>query len=185
MPVLPDLRSLYEAADAVDRTAGTVEADTASLARMIDGLPWRGPRRDLIAGSATLAVGAAGGQAAEERALARALRALAIDVEHELRVLAELADRARRHLEELLRRARALVEATAAVVADAAAQVGPRVVIEVVTFDPVGALREARRLADQAVDRMRSVMVRLHTLPEPRDPAWRQLGPEILGWRPA
>ncbi len=51
-------------------------------------------------------------------------------------------------------------------------------------MDPVGALREAKHLAQQAADGLRSIALRLQTLPEPHDPRWRQLGPEILGWRP-
>lgn len=184
MPVLPDLRALHTAADAVDRAADTVEADAASVAGLVGGLPWRGPRRELVVGGANAAVGVARGQAAAERELARALRQLALDVEHELRLLAALADRARRHLEDLLRRARALVAATADAVAAAAARVASRVLFEVVTLDPVGALREAKELAERAVETARRITVRLQSLPSPADPAWRQLAPEILGWRP-
>lgn len=184
MPVFPDLRALHAAADAVDRAASMVESDAASVAGLVDGLPWRGPRRQIVVGGATAAVGVARGQAAAERELARALRQLALDVEHELRLLAALADRARRHLEDLLRRARALVAATADAVAAAAAQVGTRVLFEVVTFDPVGALREARELAERALETAWRITVRLQALPVPHDPAWRHLGPELLAWRP-
>ena len=184
MPVLPDLRALHTAADAVDRAADTVEADAAGVARLVDDLPWRGPRREVAAGGARAAVLAARGQVAAERDLARALRQLAIDVEHELQVLAALAARARRHLEELLHRARALVAATADAVAGAVARAGAQVLFEVVTMDPLGALREARQMAERAGEILRSVSLRLQALPEPSDPVWRRLAPVILGWRP-
>lgn len=184
MPFLPDLQALHVAADAVDRTAATVEADASSVSGLLDGLPWLGPRRELVVGGARMAVGVARGQAAEERELARALRQLAVAVERELQVLAALAARARRHLEELLQRARALVAATADAVATAAARAGTRILFEVMTFDPMGALREARQAAERAVDTARSITARLQALPVPHDPGWRQLGPEILGWRP-
>jgi len=184
MPIVPDLRSLATAADAVDRTAATVDADVAAVDRLVGELPWRGPRREMVVASATTAVGVARGQVAAERALARALRQLALDVEHELRVLADMAARARRHLEELLQRAQALVAATADAVASAVTHGLTRVVAAIVTADPAAALREARHIADQAARSMQAIVVRLGTLPEPHDPAWRQLGPIILGWRP-
>lgn len=184
MPVLPDLRALVTAADAVDRVAATVEADAGGVARLLEELPWHGPRRHAVGGGARLAVGAARGQVAAERDLARALRQLALDVEHELAVLAALAARARRHLEDLMHRARALVAAAADAVAGAAAQVGTRLVLEVVTLDPLGALREARAMAERAGEILRSVVVRLQTLPDPSDPVWRELGPMVLAWRP-
>ncbi len=183
MPLLPDLSVLHAAADVIDRTAATVEADAAAAAALVDGLPWRGPRREVVAATTRAAGGVAHGQAAAERDLARALRQLAVEVEHELQVLRELAGRARRRLEDLLGQAQGLADATASAVAAAAEAVG-RVVVEVVTGDPVGALRQARRLADQAADRVRRIAARLHSLPEPHDPSWRQLGPEILGWHP-
>lgn len=184
MPVLPDLGVLYAAADAIDRTAATVEADAASVDRLVDALPWRGPRREVVAGGARVAVGVARGQAGAERELARALRQLALDVERELQVLAELAARARHHLEDLLQRAQALVAATADAVAAAAASIATRVLLEVATLDPAGALREARQLAEEALDRLRRITLRLHSLPARSDPIWRRLAPEILGWRP-
>jgi hypothetical protein len=138
----------------------------------------------VVGGAAHAAVGVARAQAGAERELARALRQLALDVEDELRFLAALADRARRHLEELLRRARSMVEAAADAVTDAVAQLATHVLLEVVTLDPGGAVREARVLAEQALDRWRSITLRLQTLPEAHDPQWRRLGPEILAWRP-
>jgi len=183
MPVLPDLRALHIAADAVDRAADTVQADADGVARLLHDLPWRGPRREFVADSTEAAVLVARGQVAVERDLARALRQLALDVEHELQMLAALAARARRHLEELLHRARALVAATAEAVAGAAARAGT-FLFEVATMDPLGALREARHLADRASEILRSIAVRLQTLPEPSDPVWRRLAPAILGWRP-
>lgn len=184
MAILPDLGALRSAADAIDATAAVVDADAAMVAQRIEALPWTGLRRQTVVGSTLVAVGAARGQADAERELARALRRLAGEVEQELRLLAELAARARRHLEDLLRRARALVEQAWSAVADAAARVG-EIVVDVLTFDPSAALREARALADQAVDRLRQVTDRLGTLPEPHDPVWRRLGPEVLSWRPA
>lgn len=184
MSVLPDLRALHTAADAVDRAADIVEADATGVAGLLDDLPWRGPRREVAAGGARAAVLAARGQVGAERSLARALRQLALDVEREVQVLAALAARARRHLEDLLHRARALVAATADAVAGAAARIGTHVLFEVVTMDPLGAWREARQLAERAGEVLRSVTLRLQTLPEPTDPVWRQLGPVILGWRP-
>ncbi len=178
MPVRPDLRALTLAADALDRSAGAVEADAAGVDQLVGGLPWHGPRRDVVGRSVEVATGAA------RSAPAWALRQLALDVEHELRVLAALADRARRHLEDLFRQAHALVRATADAVADLAAQGVARIAWEVVTLDPAGALAEARALADQAHDRLASVTLRLAALPEPHDVAWRRLGPEILAWRP-
>jgi len=186
MSVLPDLQALRTAADAVDRTAVTVESDAASVDRLVDAIPWRGPLRNRVVGDAKTAVGVAHGQAAAERELARALRQLSLEVERELAVLAALAAlaaRARRHLEDLLHQAQALVSATADAVANAAAQ-GARILVAVVTADPTAALREARQIASKAVHDMQRITVRLHTLPEPHDPAWRRLGPEILGWRP-
>jgi ABC-type transporter Mla subunit MlaD len=184
MSLLPRVAELYRAADAVDATAAAVEADMANVTLLIEGLPWRGNRREVAHAAAAAATSAGRQQAAAERDLARALRRLAGDVEQELRVLADLARRARTHLEDLLRRARALVEAAAGVVAEAAARAATRVVVEVMTFDPVGALREARAMADEAADRVRRITMRLASLPEPSDPQWRRLGPEILGWRP-
>ena len=183
MPVLPDVRALITAADAVDRSADAVEADAAGVGRLVDALPWHGPRRPVVAGSAVGAVALGRAQVEAERALARALRVLAGEVEHELRVLAELAARARRHLEELLQRARGLVAATADAVARAAAGLAG-FVAEVMTLDPLGALREAQQLADEAEEILRSVVQRLNALPEPHDPAWRHLGPATLSWRP-
>jgi ABC-type transporter Mla subunit MlaD len=184
MPILPSVGELYRAADAVDATAALVEVDMANVARLVEGLPWRGNRREVAHAAVTAATSAGLQQAAAERELARALRRLAGDVERELRVLADLAQRARRHLEDLLRRAKALVEAAAAIVAEAAARTAARVVVEVMTFDPVGALCEARAVADEAADRLRRITMRLGSLPEPSDPQWRRLGPEILGWSP-
>lgn len=183
MPSNPDVRSLRAAADAVDRSADAVEADAAATARLVEGLPWHGPRRQVVVNGALGAVAVGRAQAEAERALARALRQLAAEVEHELRVLSELAARARRHLEELLRRARSVAAATADAVTRAAAGVGS-IVAEVMTLDPLGAVREARQLADEAEGILRSVVQRLQTLPEPHDPAWRHLGPALLGWRP-
>lgn len=184
MPLLPDLQALRAAADAVDGTAATVEADAGHVGGLVDGLPWRGLRREVTARAAGAALAAAAGQAAAERDLARALRELALEVEHELRMLAALAARARAHLDELLRRARALVEATGRAVADAAAAAVARVVVEVMTFDPAGALNEARQLAEEALERLRAITLRLQALPEAHDPVWRRLAPQILAWHP-
>ena len=184
VPFLPDVAALRVAADRLDRTAATVEADASTIASLVEGVPWRGPRREVVRGTARAAVAVARAQAGAERELARSLRQLALEVEEELRFLIALAERARRHLEELLRRARALVEATADAVRDAAAQVATRVLLEVATLDPAGAVREARALAEEALDRLRSITLRLQSLPLPHDPQWRRLGPEILAWRP-
>lgn len=160
-----------------------MEAEAGRVGGLVAGLPWRGVRRDAATGSARVAAGVARGQAEAERDLAMALRELAFAVERELRVLDELAARARRHLEDLLRRATALVEATAQAAADAAAT-GVRVAFDVLTFDPAGAVREARRLAEAAGDRLLEITHRLQTLPVPYDPVWHQLGPQLLAWRP-
>jgi len=184
MPVLPDLRALTAAADAVDRSADTVDADIAAVDRLVGALAWNGPRRDVIVSRVSTTVGVGRRQVAAERALARALRQLAVDVENELRALAELAARARRHLEELLQRAQALVAATASAVVDAVGQSLPGIVFAVVTADPGAALREAKHVAEQAVRNLQAIAMRLETLPEPHDPTWRHLGPGILGWRP-
>ena len=184
MLLLPKVHELRQAADDVDAVAVRVDVDAASVARLVEELPWSGPRREAVRATTAVAVGIARGQADAERELAAALRRLAGEVERELRVLAELAARARGHLEELLRRARALADAAAAAVAEAAARVATRVVAEILSFDPVGALREARAVAQQAADRLGVITARLATLPEPHDPQWRRLGPEILGWRP-
>jgi hypothetical protein len=182
MPLLPDVHALRSAADAIDRTAAMVEADAGSADRLVSGLPWRGPRREVVAASIRMAAGVARNQADAERDLARALRQLAAEVEHELQVLRELADRARRHLEDLLQRARALVDATAAALE--AASVVTHAVVEIVIGDPLGALRDARYLAAQAVERMQAVLARLQSLPAATDPIWRQLGPATLAWHP-
>lgn len=183
MLLLPDVAALYRAADAVDATAARVDADMAAVSRTVEGLLWYGPRRDVVIGAVAAATWPGRQQASAERDLARALRQLARETEAELRVLAELAARARGHLEDLLRRARAVVDVTASAVGELASRVGATVV-EVLTFDPVAALREARALAEQAVERLRTITVRLNSLPAPHDPRWRRLGPEILGWRP-
>lgn len=183
MLALPDVEVLYRAADAIDATAARVEADMATVTQLVDGLPWHGPRRSVASASAVVAAGTGRRQATAERDLARALRRLARETEAELRVLADLAARARSHLEGLLRRAEALVVAAAGTLADATASVGA-VMVEVLTFDPAAAVREARVLAEQAADRMRSITARLHSLPVAHDPQWRHLGPDILGWRP-
>lgn len=155
----------------------------AAVTAVVEGLPWQGGRRNAVTASATAIAGVGRQQASAERELAQALRRLAVDAEAELRFLAELADRARSHLEDLLRRARALVDLAASAVAEAAARVGG-MLLDVLAGDPVGALREAREVAEQASDRMRSIAVRLSALPVPYDPQWRRIGPEILGWRP-
>ena len=183
MPVVPDLRSLFEAADRVDHIADALEADATAVDRLVEDLPWRGPRRDLVAATTRMAVGSARGQVEAERDLARSLRQLAQEVERELELLAGLADRARRHLEELLRRAEALVQRTADAVAEAAVRAA-NIVLEVVTVDLAEAVREARELAERAYERLREIVSRLQTLPVSHDPVWRQLGPELLGWRP-
>lgn len=180
MPLLPDLEALRRAADAVDATATALETDVTAMARRIEEIPWRGPRRDeVVGGGARGALILAEGQVDAERALAAALRRLATEVERVLRELAQLADAARRHLEELLRRARA-----AAAVAAAAAGHVARAVADLITHDPIGALHEGRAALRQAEQLVDAIAGRLRTLPEPHDPVWRQLGPQILGWRP-
>ena len=183
MPVLPDIRSLFTAADAVDHIADTLETDATAVDRLIVDLPWRGPRREVVVATTQLAVGSARGQVEAERELARSLRELAQEVEREIELLAGLADRARRHLEELLRRAEALVQMTADAVVDAATRAA-NIVVEVVTMDLAEAVREARELAERAYERLREIVSRLQTLPVSHDPVWRQLGPELLAWRP-
>ena len=184
MPVVPDLSSLRAAADAVDRTAGTVEADAAAVQRLVDAIPWRGPLRERVADGARAAVGVAGGQARAEQALARALRQLAATVEHELQVLAALAAQGRRHLEELLHRAQALAQAAADAVAAAVARAATHLVLDLVSGDALAAVHEARQMADRVTEALRAVVERLTALPDPHDPAWYHLGPAILGWRP-
>lgn len=183
MPVLPDLRRLFTAADAVEHIADTLETDAAAVDRLVEDLPWRGPRREVVAATTRLAVGSARGQVEAERYLARNLRQLALEVERELELLAGLADRARRHLEELLRRAEALAQIAADAAADFAVRAAS-VVAELVTMDLADAVREARELAERAYEKLRSIAARLQTLPVSHDPVWRQLGPELLAWRP-
>ncbi len=186
MAVIPDLQALQAAAAAIEKTAGDVEADAGVVDGKLQSIPWKGPRRDRVLGLAGAAVSTGRRQAEAERALARALRQLASTVEHELQVLAELAARARRHLEELLARARTLVARAAQEVANATALARSVItaVVDVVTADAAGALRAARSMVARAEELMQTITVRLNGLPDVHDPVWRQLGQEILRWQP-
>lgn len=183
MPILPDLRSLREAANIVDATAQSVENDAADVDRLINALPWTGRRREVLGASLLAATSTARQQATAERNLARALRQLAGEAERELAVLKALAERARRHLDDLLRRAHALVERTVNELS-AATRGLARVAGEILSFDPAGAVRESGELVARAKASLRSITEKLQGLPEPFDPIWRTLGPSILGWRP-
>lgn len=184
MALLPDLRSLHTAAAAVDRIADQVEADAAAVDRLVEAVPWRGPRRERILSLvADGAVGQGRRQAGAERELARALRELAGEVERELQVLADLAARARRHLEDLLARARAVATSAAQAAAEAVRSMAS-VAFEMLTGDAVAAVRAAQSLVDRAEDALRSITQRLHGLPAPYDPVWHRLGPGILQWQP-
>lgn len=184
MALVPDLRTLHAAATAVDRTADVVEADAVAVKRLVEDIPWRGPRRDralsLVTGS-VVAVGRS--QVGAERALARALRDLARAVERELEDLAVLAARARRHLDDLATRARGLVALAVRHAADAMAGMA-KLAVEVVTGDIGGAVRAAHAMVERAESALRTIIARISTLPEPFDPAWRRLGPQILQWQP-
>jgi len=182
--LLPNLQTLHAAAAAVDRIADQVDADAASADRLVEAVPWRGPRRERILSLvADGAVGTGRRQAGAERDLARALRELAGEVERELRVLADLAARARRHLEDLLSRARALA-VHAAEAAAAAVRGMASMALEMLTGDMDGAVRAAQNMVDRAEDALRSITQRLQGLPPPHDPGWHRLGVEILQWQP-
>lgn len=184
MAFLPDLQTLHAAAAAVDRIADQVDADAAVVHQRLVAIPWLGPRRDRILDQvAEAATGPGRAQAASERALARALRELAGTVERELEALVALAAQARRHLEELLDRARAGVALAAQAAAEAVRGMAT-IAFEVFTGDAVGAVRAAQALVERAEDVLRSILLRLHGLPEPHDPVWRRLGVEILQWQP-
>ncbi len=184
MALLPDLQTLHAAAAAVDRIADQVDADAAAVDQRLVAIPWLGPRRDrILAQVADVATGPVRGQAASERALARALRELAGTIERELDALAALAARARRHLEELLAQARAGVALATQAAAELARGLAT-LAFEVLTHDPIGAFRAAQALVERAEDVLRSIGLRLQALPEPHDPAWRRLGVEILQWQP-
>lgn len=184
MAFLPDLRTLHTAAAAVERIADQVEADAASVDRLVEAVPWRGPRRErILALVADGAVGHGRRQAGAERELARALRELAGEVERELQVLADLAARARRHLEDLLSRARAVVASAAQAAAEAVRSMAS-MAFEMLTGDLAAAARAAQSLVERAEDALRSITQRLDSLPAPYDPAWRRLGPGILQWQP-
>ena len=183
MPIIPDLEALRAAASAVDRTAAEVDADATLVASRLEAIPWRGPRRDRALVLVDEAVRTGRRQAEAERALARALRELAGAVERELRELAVLAAQARRHLEELLARARALVTRAAQELSDVAATAAT-FVWELATGDAAGAVVAARELVRRAEECLRSITLRLHGLPEPSDPLWRSLAPEIVRWQP-
>jgi len=183
MAILPDLRTLHDAANSVDRTATDVDSEASAVDRRLEAIPWRGPRRERVLLVAGAALSTARAQAEAERALARALRELAGAVERELRELADLAARARRHLEELLSRARALVTRAGQELADVASAAAS-FVWDMATGDPAGAVQSARDLVRQAEESLRSITLRLHELPVPHDPRWRAVGPEILRWYP-
>ena len=184
MAFLPDLQALHAAAAAVERTADAVEADAVAMQHLVEAVPWRGPRRERVLSSVSDgAVRTGRGQAAAERALARALRDLARTVERELEVLAALAARARRHLEDLVTQARAVATHAAQVAAEASRAMAT-VVLEIMTFDPAGALRAAQRTVERAQDALAAISARLHGLPPPHDPVWHRLGLEILRWQP-
>ena len=184
MALLPDLQALHAAAAAIERTADAVEADAAAVQHLVEAVPWRGPRRERVLSSVSEgAIRTGRGQAAAERVLARALRDLARTVERELEVLAALAAQARRHLEDLLTRARAVAAQAAQAVAEASRAMAT-VVLEIMTFDPAGALQAAQRTVERAEDALRSISARLHGLPPPHDPVWHRLGLEILRWQP-
>ncbi|CAA9253572.1 MAG: hypothetical protein AVDCRST_MAG76-2410 [uncultured Acidimicrobiales bacterium] len=186
MAIIPDLQALREAATSVERTAADVDTDAGGVTSRLEMIPWQGPRRDRVLFLADVAVVTARAQAEAERALARALRELAGAVERELQELAALAERARRHLEELLSRARALVNRAAQELADlaAAAAVAAGLVWDVVTGDVADAVATARSLVQRAEEALRSITLRLDSLPAPQDPLWRTLAREILRWQP-
>ena len=184
MSLLPDLQTLHAAAAAVERIADQVDADATSADRLVEAIPWRGPRRERILSLvADGAVGTGRRQAGAERELARALRELAGEVERELHVLADLAARARRHLEDLLSRARAVAAHAAQAAAEAVRSMAS-VAFEMLTGDPAGAVRAAQSMVDRAEDALRSITQRLQGLPAPHDPTWHRLGVEILQWQP-
>ncbi|MEO5678964.1 MAG: hypothetical protein ABIS47_04765 [Acidimicrobiales bacterium] len=179
---MPDLRSLTAAAEAVERTAAGVDADGARTQALLEAVPWTGPRCTRVVALGEAAVRQGQRQADAERALARALRELAGAVERELEALALLAARARRHLEDLLARAHGVAQA-ARQAADAARHT-MAVVVDLMIGNPAGAVQAAHALVQQAEDIYRAIAQRLQGLPEDHDPAWRQLGQEILRWQP-